>query len=127
MKSIALRALPSLAAILMLIVAAGFAFAQSAGAPGDDCEFFRRPGMMLGSSYGGFGMFLGFAFMILMLIATVVLVVVIMRLLGFAGIAGGSALMHPNSITGLDILMQRFARGELNAKEFEDRRRLLVE
>ncbi len=77
-------------------------------------------------SYGhhmwGGGWFLGPIMMILVLAAIIALVVLIVRWLGSHGT--GSAQAAPGR-TPLEILKQRFARGEIEQKEFEERRRVL--
>jgi putative membrane protein len=69
---------------------------------------------------GWFGMFLGPLVMILVLAFLVVAVVQILR--------GGFGPWHgstPPPRKPLDILKERFARGEIEKEEFEERRRLL--
>ncbi len=72
-------------------------------------------------------MFLGPLMMILFVAVIVVVVVVIVRWLG--GAWHGSAA-SPDPVPGkppLDILKERFARGEIDKEEFEERRRILGE
>ena len=69
---------------------------------------------------GWFGMFLGPLVMILVLAFLVVAVVLILR--GGLGPWHGSARPPRKP---LDILKERFARGEIEKEEFEERRRLL--
>ena len=81
---------------------------------------FYGPHMMWG---GWYGMFFGPLMMILFIAAVVVLVVLAVRWLGGSGV-------HPHvppAKTPLDILKERFARGEIDKEEFEERRRLLAE
>jgi putative membrane protein len=61
--------------------------------------------------------------MILFIAAIVVLVVVAIRWFGGPGLH----LHAPSPKTPLDILKERFARGEIDKDEFEERRRLLAE
>lgn len=71
---------------------------------------------------GGWGMmFVGPLMMILFVAGTVVLVVVALRWLG----GGRHDGMHRSGRTPLDILKARFARGEIDKPEFEERRRTL--
>lgn len=72
---------------------------------------------------GWFGMFLGPLMMILFIALAAVVVVLVVRWLGGGGHAG--AAPPPAGRTSLDILKERFARGEIDAEEFEARRRLL--
>jgi putative membrane protein len=71
---------------------------------------------------GGWGMmFFGPIMMILFIAAIVVLIVLAIRWLG--GDRQGDLLRSGKA--PLDILKERFARGEIDAQEFEERRRLL--
>ena len=74
---------------------------------------------------GGYNMFFGPVFMILVLAATIAAVVMLTRYL--SGDLRGTALGNQNSLvrTPLDILKERFAKGEINNAEFEERRRVL--
>ena len=71
---------------------------------------------------GGWWMFLGPVWMILVLVAVIAGVVLLLRWLSPMGQSGtgGSATRTP-----LDILRERFARGEIDKQEFEERRRTL--
>jgi putative membrane protein len=68
--------------------------------------------------------FFGPMMMIVFLAVVVVLVVLLVRWLGGAGHA---APPHPAVKTPLDILKERFARGEIDKEELEERRRVLGE
>jgi putative membrane protein len=72
---------------------------------------------------GWHGWFLGPVFMMLLLVALVVAVVLLVRWLGVPhhGAPG------PAGRTPLDILRERFARGEIDKEEFDERRRVLGE
>jgi putative membrane protein len=76
---------------------------------------------------GGYAMIFGPLFMILFLAILVALAVVLARWLGgpWPGIYPSHQL--PPTRTPLDILKERFARGEIDKAEFEDRRRVLGE
>lgn len=85
---------------------------------------FYGPHMMWG---GWYGMFMGPLIMIIFIAVVVVLVVLAVRWLGGSG-HGPSA--HPHAPPGkapIDILKERFARGEIDKDEFEERRRVLGE
>ena len=71
---------------------------------------------------GGWWMFLGPIWMILFLGVLIALVVLLVRWLSWpsAGGLGASATKTP-----IDILRERFARGEIDKDEFEERKRTL--
>ena len=72
---------------------------------------------------GWYGMFFGPLMMIIFIAVVVVLVVLAVRWLG-----GGHGPSQPSPArTPLDILKERFARGEIDKEEFEERRRVLGE
>jgi putative membrane protein len=102
--------------VLALTFAPELAWAQR------DPEFYG-PHMMWGSWYG---MFFGPLMMIVFIAAVVVLVILAVR--WFGGLGHGS-VAHPYvpGKTPLDILKERFARGEIDKDEFEERRRLLAD
>lgn len=74
---------------------------------------------------GGLGMVFGPLFMILILVVVITAVVLLVRWL--AGPWHGTVPPYhaPPGRTALDILKERFARGEIEKDEFEERRRLL--
>lgn len=78
-------------------------------------------------SWGGgwFGMIFGPLFMILTLAVVIAVAVLLVRWLG--GPWQGMPPHAQPSPTPLDILKERFARGEIDKDEFEERRRLLGE
>jgi putative membrane protein len=69
-------------------------------------------------------MFLGPLMMIVFIAAIVAAVVLMFRWLGGSH---GAAPSSPPVRTPLDILKERFARGEIDKEEFEERRRVLDE
>jgi len=69
--------------------------------------------------------FFGPMMMIVFLAVVVILVVLLVRWLGGAGHAAPPP--HSAVKTPLDILKERFARGEIDKEEFEERRRVLGE
>ena len=79
------------------------------------------PGMMWGNG-GWYGMFFGPAFMILTLAAVVAAIVFFVRWLDEA-----SARHAPQGRAPLDILKERFAKGEIDKDEFAERCRILGE
>ena len=74
---------------------------------------------------GGLWMFVGPLMMIVFIAAAVAVVILMVRWLGGSG--HGTAPHLPPGRTPLDILKERFARGEIDKEEFEERRRVLGE
>ena len=70
-----------------------------------------------GFGYGGFGMGIGMLFFWGLIIVAIVLLV-----RGFGGRTGGDTPRLPEK-TALDILRERYARGEIDKAEFEEKRR----
>jgi putative membrane protein len=89
-----------------------------ADAPGS--ADYGHHGMMWGGGWGG--MLFGLVMMLLVIAAIVAVVVLVVRLLGGAG----SSIARLSGKTPTDILEERFARGEIDAEEFEERRRVLA-
>jgi putative membrane protein len=81
--------------------------------------------MMWGA--GWYGMIFMPLFMILMLVVVIAVAVLIVRSLG--GPWRGVAPPHypPPGHTALDILKERYVRGEIDKNEFEERRRVIGE
>ena len=73
---------------------------------------------------GWFGMFFGWIFMIVFIGIAVAVVVLLVRWLGGTTPRIGSST--PSTRDPMDILKERFARGEID-KEFEERRKVLRE
>ena len=69
------------------------------------------------------GWFFGPISMIVFIALAIVVVVFLVRWLGAP--TQRSALHSPSDITPLDILNERFAKGEIDKEEFEERRRML--
>lgn len=76
-------------------------------------------------NWGWHGWFFGPIMMIVFIAVAVVVVVLLVRWLG--GIGHGSTPHTPTGKTPLNILKERFARGEIDKEEFEERRRVLDE
>ena len=72
---------------------------------------------------GGWWMFLGPLWMIVFVAAIVAVVVLLVRWIGGSGHM--TAHSQPPARTPIDILRERFARGEIDKEEFEERRRVL--
>lgn len=84
-------------------------------------ERWGHPMMDWGWGYGG--MFLGPVFAIFFLGLTIGGAVLLVRWLA----GPGSGPFQPRGNGALDILRERFARGEIDKAEFEERRRTLAE
>jgi putative membrane protein len=74
---------------------------------------------------GWFGMILGPLFFILVLLALIVGIAAVVRWIGMPGHAQHTVHHAPPGRTPLDILKERYARGEIDKEEFEERRRVL--
>ena len=113
-------------ALIEIVSAAGSALALMhsavwAQAPSDADRYAYGPHMM-GWGGGWYGMIFGPLFMILVL---AVLIATVMLLVRWAG--GQGQAQAPSHRTPLDILKERFARGEIDKDEFEERRRVIGE
>jgi len=97
-----------------------------AQAPSDTDRYAYGPHMMWWGG-GWYAMIFGPLFMILVLAVLIAAVVLLVRWLG--GPWQGAMPPHhtPPGRTPLDILKERFARGEIDKDEFEERRRVLGE
>jgi putative membrane protein len=84
------------------------------------------PGMM-GDGSWAWMMFFGPLMMILFVAAVVVLVAFALRWLGGHGLHEAGHVPTPLGKAPIDILKERFARGEIDKAEFEERRRVLAE
>jgi putative membrane protein len=93
-------------------LAAGTAFADQQGA------YYGHP--MWGGGWHGW--FIGPVIMMLFLVAAIALAVFLVRR---TGTGDGRAANDPSQNSSLDILKERFARGEIDKTEFEDRRKVL--
>jgi putative membrane protein len=114
--------------ILVQTVAALSLIPGAAWAPGpSDAERYGWGPHMMGWWGGGwYGMIFGPLFMILSFAVLVAVVVMLVRWLGGQW-QGKMPHQFPRARTPLDILKERFARGEIDKDEFEDRRRVLGE
>lgn len=97
-------------------------FAARADGYGPGYGYGYGPGMM---GWGGswHGMFIGPLVMVATIAVVVVVVILLVRWLG----GHGHPHHAPAGRTALDILKERFARGEIDKAEFEERRRVLGE
>ena len=85
------------------------------------------PGMMWDYGYGWAHMLFGTLMMILFVGGIVVLVALAVRRLSGSGHLGGGGGPQPRGSTPLDVLKERYARGEIDTQEFEATRRVLGE
>jgi putative membrane protein len=105
--------------LVLVPFSATAAFSQVGEIPSGNVPFQYGHGMMWGGDqWGGFGMVLGPIFMILVLVGIVAAVVLVMR----HGVLPGSG---QTSTRAHDILKERYARGEIDSKEFDERKKLL--
>lgn len=72
-------------------------------------------------------MIFGPLFMILALAAVIAVVILLVRWIGGPWVGIQPPYQPPPGRTPLDILKERFARGEIDKEEFEERRRVLGE
>ncbi|MGE5158035.1 MAG: SHOCT domain-containing protein [Gemmatimonas sp.] len=107
---------------IAIIAAAAVTPAAWAQQTTDADRFFYGPHMMWWNG-GWYGMIFGPFFMILSLAAVVAVVVLLVRWLG--GSSTGFSSSRPSTRSPLDILKERFARGEIDKDEYEERRRVL--
>ena len=112
--------------ILAALTAGGIAVTAVEAAIAQGTRDGMGPGMM-GWGGGWYGMIFGPFFMILALAAAVALVVLLVRWLGGPWHGVQPPYSAPPGRTPLDILKERFARGEIDKDEFEERRRVLDE
>lgn len=96
-----------------------------AQAPAEPDRYFYGPNMMWGG--GWYGMFLGPLFMILVLVAVIAGVALVTRWFGMPWYGPQPPHLTRPGPTPLDILKERFARGEIDKQEYEERRRVLGE
>ncbi|WP_417407764.1 SHOCT domain-containing protein [Hoeflea sp.] len=110
---------------LLTLVTAGSALAQSGETPLRNIPYYHGPGMMWGGDqWGGFGMVLGPIFMILVLVGIVIGVIYLMRHFGGFGSMPGSAQAEGRALA---LLKERYAKGEIDSAEFDERKSRLVD
>lgn len=97
------------------------ALAQAAVDPRDRPYYYGH-GMMWGDQWGGFGMIFGPIFMILILVAIVVGIIYALKYLGAINLPSA-----PSGGKALDLLKERYARGEIDHQEFDERKKRLTD
>lgn len=105
----------AVAALAAISTIPSFAWAQARGD-------YYGPHMWDG---GWYGMFVGPLMMIVFIALAVAVIVPLVRWLVGSGRAG-TATARPDK-TAIDILRERYARGEIDKAEFDERRRVLEE
>jgi putative membrane protein len=118
MMRVSIRIGVAAAALVTLVPA--WVWAQE---PSDPERYAYGPHMMWWGG-GWYGMIFGPLFMILVLALVIAVAVLLVRWLGGPW-QGTASHQVPPGRTPLDILKERFARGEINKEEFEERRRVL--
>ena len=115
-------------ALIRIVALAGSAMALLSSAawaqtPSDGDKYFYGPHMMWWG--GGYAMILGPLFIMLLLAVLVAAVVLVARWAGGPWLGTVPPHYMPPNRTAIDILKERFARGEIDKDEFEQRRRVL--
>ena len=106
--------------VLMVPLSTNTVFADVGDIPGGKGLYQYGHGMMWGGDqWGGFGMVLGPIFMILVLAGIIAAVIYVMRHMGSGT---GTGQTHDRAYV---ILKERYARGEIDSKEFDERKKLL--
>jgi putative membrane protein len=107
------------------LAATGSALAQVGEIPGRNMPYYHGPGMMWGGDqWGGFGMVLGPVFMILILVGIVLGVVYLMRHFGGLGPVSGAGQAEGRALA---ILKERYAKGEIDSAEYDERKARLAD
>jgi putative membrane protein len=77
--------------------------------------------MMWGGGSGGFGMMFGFVFMLILIAAVVIGTILLLRHFGIGG-NDSQTDAAAGRMRAMDILEERYAKGEIDSKEFEERK-----
>jgi putative membrane protein len=106
---------------LFLLLSGTNAFAQWRGGYGGYGGWGMGPGMMGGWGTGGFGGIFMIIFWILIIVGGVFLVKWLIQ-----STKGGSGRPFSSSSGALDILKERYAKGEIGKEEFEEKKKDLL-
>ncbi len=111
----------SVTAVSAFLITTASAMAQSG-----EGVYRHGPRMMWGGDgMGGFGMMFGFVFMFILIAAIVVGTIFLLRYIGIGGHSPHSGASH-SGLRPVDILEERYAKGEIDTKDFEARKALLI-
>jgi putative membrane protein len=102
---------------LLFLLTGTEAFAQWRGYG----DWHMGPGMMGGWGLGWFGGIFMFIFWALVIVGLIFLIKWLIQ-----GTRGGSASLRGNSSSALEILKERYARGEIDKQEFEEKKKDLL-
>jgi len=104
----------------MTFAMAGSSLAQVGEITGRNGGYYHGPGMMWGGGqWGGFGMVLGPIFMILILVGIVLGVIYLMRHFGGLGPVSGAGQAEGRALA---MLKERYAKGEIDSAEYDERK-----
>lgn len=123
MKSISLAKRTLAGSVAAVLVTCTSVWAQQPSPP----ERYPYESPMMGWGGGWYGMILGPLFMILVLAGSIVVAALLIRWIGGSWQGTQPPSHMPSGRTALDILKERYARGEIDKEEFDERRRVLGE
>jgi len=111
--------------IAAILAMAPSAIAQVGEIPERNAPYLYGHDMMWGGNqWGGFGMILGPIFMILIVVAIIAGTVFLVRHFGGPAMTGSGHAVHDRALA---LLKERYAKGEIDTKEFEERKRMLTD
>jgi putative membrane protein len=114
--------------LMLMALPGSYLFAQATPGNPQDCWHGHGPGMMWGGEYGGgFAMGFGFLVMLIFLAGTIAFILLAIRYFAMSSTQNETNAPKSNSKDALAILNERFAKGEIDAQEFAERKRILSE